>query len=142
LEFRIAAIAHELHAGGLDQHGLARTPVAVNVLLAREVWLVDLCRWSKVENGKITQGAVAVLPVHSGVEFLLVVHLQRVDGDVCEAVALLSHNAGMNTSTLARLIRQWVATSPYGGLSQSADELEPAVISKERLHRAFDQDRQ
>jgi hypothetical protein len=139
---RIAKIADEVRAGGLDERGLARTPVAINVLLAREVWLVDLCRWAKVENEEVTLGAVTVLPVHSGVEFLLVVHLQRASGDVCEAVALLPHHDGMNLPKLARLIRQWLATSRHHGLPQSANELEAAVISKERLQRAFDERRQ
>jgi hypothetical protein len=133
---RIAAIADELRAGGLDERGLAHTPVPINVLLARSIWLFDLCRWAKAEGDEVTVGTVTVLAVHSGVEFLLVVHLQRPSGDVCEAVALLPHNVGMNLPKLARLVRQWLATSPHRGLPQSAEELEPAVISKERFRRA------
>jgi len=43
-------------------------------------------------------GAATVVPVHSGVAFLLNIDIQSADGRVCEAVALLQHSAGMNLS--------------------------------------------
>ena len=134
---RIADIAEELYAGGLGQRGVALTPVAVNPILAQEVWQFDLCRWENQNESGATRGAVTVVPVDSGVAFLLVIDIQGVDGRVCEAVALLPHSAGMNLSKLARTLRHWLATSPHLGLPQTAEELEPAVISEKRLRRAF-----
>jgi hypothetical protein len=76
-------------------------------------------------------------PVSGGVEFLLVIDIRRVDGGVCEAVALLPRTVGMNLSRLARVFRYSLATGAQHGLPQSAEEVAPAVISRARLRLAF-----
>jgi hypothetical protein len=132
---RIAQIADYLRDAPCDEHGLALQPVPIDRTLARSAWLCDLCSWEK-EHGK---GAATALPVHSGVWFLLVVNIQRAAEDVCVAIALLSHDDGVDLPHLARLLRTWFSRAwlPAELLPQSAEELTPGVISRERIDEAF-----
>lgn len=131
----IADIADQLRDAPCDEHGLAVQPLPIDQTLARSAWLCDLCSWEKT-HGK---GAAAVLPVHSGVWFLLVVDIQHAAGDVCVAIALLSHEDGLNLPNLARLLRNWFLRGwlPAELLPQSAEEVVPRVISRERIAHAF-----
>jgi hypothetical protein len=132
---RFANIADLLRDAPCDEHGLALLPLPVDQTLARSAWLCDLCSWEKAH----AKGTATVLPVHSGVWFLLVVDIQHAARNVCVAVALLSHDDGMNLPHLARLLREWFlrAWLPVELLPQSAEEVVPGVISRERIDEAF-----
>jgi hypothetical protein len=134
---RIVRVAEQVRGVGVDEHGLALQPVAIDRALARSFWLCDLCTWTK-DEGRVS-GSAAVLPIHEGITFLLVVDIQHTEGDVCEAIALLPREVGMDLRKLPHLLHKWASSSRTDAelVPQSAGEVVPALISRERIDAAF-----